>query len=149
MTITPEIEAGIKRELTHAQAKNLKVIEEFREDLSVSKSVTYLLDCNSASVVMAEFSYGQYTRTMGWVGRGECSLMEAIEKTRDELEYSLLQNHWRGRSTSPFSNAIEGAKAEAASHLVRVFQRWGEQGSYYGLFEGTPRSEETGRLVLD
>ena len=149
MTITPEIEAGIKRELTHAQAENLKVIEKFREDLSVSKSVTYLLDWDSVAVVIAEFSYGQYTRTMGWVGRKECSLMEAIEKTRDELEYSLLQNHWRGRSTSPFSNAIEGAKADAASHLVRVFQRWSQGGSYYGLFEGTPRSEQTGRLVLD
>ncbi len=150
MTITPEIEAGIKRELTHAQAENLKVIEKWRKDMSVpNSSVTRMLDWDSASVVMAEFSYGQYTRTMSWVGRKEYSLMEAVEKTRDELEYSLLQNHWRGRSTSPFSNAVESAKAEAASGLVREFQRWSQGGSYYGLFEGTPRSEQTGRLVLD
>ena len=149
MTITREIEAGIKRELTHAQAENLKVIEKFREDLSVSKSVTYLLDWNSASVVMAEFSYGQYTRTMGRVGREECSLMESIEKTRDDLEYTLLQNHWRSSSSSQFHNAVERAKAEAASGLVREFQRWSQGGSYYGLFEGTPRSEQTGRLVLN
>ena len=150
MTITPEIEAGIKRELTNAQAGNLKVIEKWRKDMSVpNSSVTHMLDWDSASVVMAEFSYGQYTRTMRWVGGKECSLMEANEKPRDELEYSLLQNHWRGRSTSPFSNAVESAKAEAASGLVREFQRWSQGGSYYGLFEGTPRSEQTGRLVLD
>ena len=150
MTITPEIEAGIKRELTHAQAVNLRVIEQWRKDMSVpNSSVTHMLDWESASVVMAEFSYGQYTRTMGWVGRKEYSLMEAVEKTRNELEYSLLQNHWHGRSTSPFSNAVESAKAEAASGLVREFQRWSQGGSYYGLFEGTPRSEQTGRLVLD
>jgi hypothetical protein len=134
MTITPEIEAGIKRELTHAQAGNLKVIEKWRKDMSVpNSSVIGMLGWDAASVVMAEFSYGQYTMTLGRVGREE---------------YSLLQNHWRSSSSSQFHNAVESAKAEAASRLVREFQRWGEQGSYYGLFEGTPRSEQTGRLVL-
>jgi hypothetical protein len=108
-----------------------------------------MLDWDSASVVMAEFSYGQYTMTLGRVGREECSLMESIEKTRDDLEYTLLQNHWRSSSSSQFHNAVESAKAEAASGLVREFQRWSQGGSYYGLFEGTPRSEQTGRLVLD
>jgi len=150
MTITPEIEAGIKRELTHAQAGNLKVIEKWRKDMSVpNSSVIGMLGWHAASVVMAEFSYGQYTMTLGRVGREECSLMESIEKTRDDLEYTLLQNHWRSSSSSQFHNAVESAKAEAASGLVREFQRWSQGGSYYGLFEGTPRSEQTGRLVLN
>ena len=155
MTITPEIEAGIKRELTHAQAGNLKVIEKWRKDMSVpNSSVIGMLGWDAASVVMAEFSYGQYTMTLGRVGRKvydddeECSLMKSVEMTRDDLEYTLLQNHWRSSSSSQFHNAVESAKAEAASRLVREFQRWGEQGSYYGLFEGTPRAEQTGRLVL-
>jgi len=134
MTITPEIEAGIKRELTHAQAGNLKVIEKWRKDMSVpNSSVIGMLGWDAASVVMAEFSYGQYTMTLGRVGREECSLMESVEETRAKLERALIENEWRGRSTSDFHNAINAATADVASQLVRRYREWSKKAKEYGL----------------
>ena len=133
-TVTAEtVEADIKRQLTYAQSECLKQIEKFREDMSVTESVTHMLNWDSTAVIAAEFSYHQHTKTLGRVGREECSLAESIEETRASLERGLIENAWVGRSTSDFHNAVNAATADVASQLVRRYRKWSEQAKEYGL----------------
>ena len=133
-TVTAEeVEATIKRQLTKDQAACLKQIEEFRTDMSVAKSVTHMLKWDSAPVIAAEFSYYEFTMTLGRVGREECSLMESVEETRAKLERALIENEWRGRSTSDFHNAVNAATADVASQLVRRYREWSKQAKEYDL----------------
>ena len=133
-TVTAEeVEATIKRQLTQDQAECLKQIEKFRTDMSVAKSVAHMLDWDSAPVIAAEFSYHQHTKTLGRVGREECSLVESIKQTQVSLERGLIQNQWRGRSTSDFHNAVDSATADMASQLVRQFKDWSGKAKEYDL----------------
>ena len=134
-TVTAEtVEADIKRQLTHAQATSLKKIENFRADMSVATaSVTHMLNWDSAPVIAAEFSYYEYAKTLGRVGSEECSLVESLEETRASLERALIENQWRGRSTSDFHNAVNSATADIASQLVRQFKDWSDQAKEHGL----------------
>ena len=133
-TVTAEeVEATIKRQLTQDQAECLKQIEKFRTDMSVAKSVAHMLDWDSAPVIAAEFSYHQHTKTLGRVGREECSLVESIKQTQVSLERGLIQNQWRGRSTSDFHNAVDSATTEIASQLVTQYQYWSDQAKEHGL----------------
>ena len=133
-TVTAEeVEATIKRQLTYDQAACLKQIEEFRTDMSVAKSVTHMLKWDSAPVIAAEFSYHQHTKTLGRVGSEECSLVESIKQTQVSLERALIQNQWRGRSTSDFHNAADSATTEIASQLVTRYQDWSDQAKEHGL----------------
>ena len=133
-TVTAEeVEATIKRQLTYDQAACLKQIEEFRTDMSVAKSVTHMLKWDSAPVIAAEFSYYEYAKTLGRVGSEECSLVESLEETRASLERALIENQWRGRSTSDFHNAVNSATADIASQLVRQFKDWSDKAKEHGL----------------
>ena len=133
-TVTAEtVEADIKRQLTYAQSECLKQIEKFREDMSVTESVTHMLNWDSAPVIAAEFSYYEYTKTLGRVGSEECSLVESLEETRAKLERALIENQWRGRSTSDFHNAVNSATADIASQLVRQFKDWSDKAKEHGL----------------
>ena len=84
-TVTAEtVEADIKRQLTYAQSECLKQIEKFREDMSVTESVTHMLNWDSAPVIAAEFSYYEYTMTLGRVGREEVRGREGIRQQAGE-----------------------------------------------------------------
>tara|TARA_Y100000310_G_scaffold273464_1_gene288942 strand:- start:52 stop:468 length:417 start_codon:yes stop_codon:yes gene_type:complete len=133
-TVTPEtVEATIKRQLTYAQATSAKEVKGFREQMKEVDSITHLLQWHSATVVGAEFAYHQYTKTLGRVGREECSLVESINETRASLEHALIANQWTARSTSGFHNAADAATADMASQLVQQFKDWSDQAKEHGL----------------
>ena len=131
-TVTAEtVEADIKRQLTHAQATSAQEVKDFREQMQQADSITHLLKWHSATVVGAEFAYQQYTRTLKSIVGS--SLVAALETTRANLEHALIENQWRGRSTSDFHNAVDSATADMASQLVRQFRDWSDQAKDHGL----------------
>jgi|TARA_R110002153_G_scaffold190668_3_gene343537 hypothetical protein len=131
-TVTAEtVEADIKRQLTHAQATSAQEVKDFREQMQQADSITHLLKWHSATVVGAEFAYQQYTRTLKSIVGS--SLVAALETTRANLEHALIENQWRGRSTSDFHNAVDSATADMASQLVRRFRDWSDQAKDHGL----------------
>ena len=131
-TVTAEtVEADIKRQLTHAQATSAQEVKDFREQMQQVDSITHLLKWYSASVIAAEFAYQQYTRTLKSIVGS--SLVESLETTRANLEHALIENQWRGRSTSDFHNAVDSATADMASQLVRRFRDWSDQAKDHGL----------------
>jgi len=131
-TVTAEeVEATIKRQLTHAQATSAKEVKDFREQMQQVDSITHLLKWYSASVIAAEFAYQQYTRTLKSIVGS--SLVESLETTRANLEHALIENQWRGRSTSDFHNAVNAATADVASQLVRRYREWSKKAKEYGL----------------
>ena len=131
-TVTAEtVEADIKRQLTHAQATSAQEVKDFREQMQQADSITHLLKWHSATVVGAEFAYQQYTRTLKSIVGS--SLVAALETTRANLEHALIENQWRGRSTSDFHNAVDSATADMASQLVRQFKDWSDQAKEHGL----------------
>ena len=134
-TVTAEeVEATIKRQLTNSQATCLKKIEKFRADMSVADvSVTHMLKWDSAPVISAEFSYHEYTKTLRRIGSEECSVVESLEKPRASLENALIENQWKGGSTSDFHNGVESATADTASQLVRQFKDWSDLAKEHGL----------------
>ena len=131
-TVTAEeVEATIKRQLTYAQATSAQEVKDFREQMQQADSITHLLKWHSATVVGAEFAYQQYTRTLKSIVGS--SLVAALETTRANLEHALIENQWRGRSTSDFHNAVDSATADMASQLVRQFKDWSDQAKEHGL----------------
>ena len=131
-TVTAEtVEADIKRQLTYAQANSAQEVKDFRKQMQEVDSITHLLKWHSATVVGAEFAYQQYTRTLKSIVGS--SLVAALETTRANLEHALIENQWRGRSTSDFHNAVDSATADMASQLVRRFRDWSDQAKDHGL----------------
>ena len=131
-TVTAEtVEADIKRQLTYAQANSAQEVKDFRKQMQEVDSITHLLKWHSATVVGAEFAYQQYTRTLKSIVGS--SLVESLETTRASLEHALIENQWRGRSTSDFHNAVDSATADMASQLVRRFRDWSDQAKEHGL----------------
>ena len=131
-TVTAEtVEADIKRQLTYAQANSAQEVKDFRKQMQEVDSITHLLKWHSATVVGAEFAYYQYTKTLNSIVGS--SLVESLETTRVGLERALIENQWRGRSTSDFHNAVDSATADMASQLVRQFKDWSDQANEHGL----------------
>jgi hypothetical protein len=149
MTITPEIEAGIYDELNHLLAESLGTIQQFCAKVGASTFPTSILQWEGTGAIQAEFAYTQATLTLRRVTDGECTLMEAIQDARGNLEYSLTENHWRPNSTNAVANAVLAEKSTAASDALSAYRQWSAGASYYGHFEGNPRVEETRRFILN
>ena len=128
------IDAGIKEELEHMMAKELKTIQGFRDEVAKEKSSPTRAIEWAGQVIEAEFIWAAAKDTLNRVKYGDCDLGASVKQTMEDLEGQLVNNRWAGRSTSQLMNGVEAAKADAARSIFRAFQCWNEGRSYLGHF---------------
>ena len=129
-----EIEDGIREELEHMMAKELKTVQGFRDEIgrgnaSPSNAIQW-----AGKVIEAEFIWVTALTTLKRVRYGDCDLAASVKQTMEDLEGQLVNNRWAANSTSPLANGVNAAKAAAASQALHAFKCWNEGRSYSGHF---------------